>query len=45
MEEIVLPNVGKLAVIWRDPGQDRLRCYRKSGSEIEGYESGYLGGF
>jgi len=29
MKEIILPNVGKLAVVRRDPGQDRLRCYRK----------------
>ena len=30
MKEIILPNVGKFAVIRRNPGQDRLRCCRKS---------------
>ena len=36
MEEIVLPNVGKLAIIGRDPGQDSLGRYRKLRGEIEG---------
>jgi len=45
MKEIILPNVGKLAVIRRDPGQDRLRRYRKPGGEIEGYQKGCLGAF
>jgi len=30
MKEIILPNVGKLAVVRRDPRQDRLRCYQES---------------
>lgn len=34
MKEIVLPDVGKLAVVRRDPGQDRLRCYRKLGVRL-----------
>ena len=34
MEEEVLPDVGKFAVIGGDPGQDRLCRYRKSGGEI-----------
>jgi len=36
MEEVILPDVGKFAVIGGDPGQDRLRRYRKSGGEIWG---------
>jgi hypothetical protein len=31
MEEIVLPDVGEFAVIWRDPRQDRLCRYRGVG--------------
>lgn len=45
VEEVVLPNVGKLAVIRRDSGQDRLGCYQKPGSEIGGCEPGYPGVF
>jgi hypothetical protein len=29
MKEVVLPNIGKLAVVGRDLGQDRLRRCRK----------------
>ena len=36
MEEVVLPDVGKLAVIGGDPGQYRLCRYRKSGGQIGG---------
>lgn len=31
MKEVILPNVGKLAVVGRDLGQNRLRRYRKQG--------------
>ena len=34
MKEIILPNVGELAVVRRDFRQDRLRCYRKSGVRL-----------
>jgi hypothetical protein len=43
MKEIILPNVGKLAVVRGDLGQDRLRRYWKQGGETEGYRNGYLG--
>ena len=36
MEEVVLPDVGKFAVIGGDPGQYRLCRYRKSGGQIGG---------
>jgi len=29
MKEVVLPNVGELAVIRRNPGQDRFGCLRE----------------
>lgn len=34
MKEIVLPNVGKLAVVGRDPRQDRLGRYREPGVRL-----------
>ena len=43
MKEIALPDVGKLAIIRRDPGQDRLRCYRESGMRLLGHPNGFLG--
>lgn len=43
MEEIILPNVGKLAVVGRDLGQNRLCRYRKEGVRLREAQTVTLG--
>ena len=28
VEEVLFPDIGELAVVWRDLGENRLRCYK-----------------
>ena len=34
VEEVLVPNIGQLAVVGRDLGEDGLRCYRAN-SEVK----------